>query len=257
MFGNARRWGIGAVALALLAGGLVRTLVADEDDEFVQELLAEADGIYLQRETAGRAEEAIELYEKILALEPACVGAYWRVARAYYWLGEVASNDEKKLAIYREGIDFAKLGRERDPRSPDCHFWLAVAYGKYAETDGILQSLYMVPFIEESLEKVIDIDPAYFRGAAYRVLGRLYHKLPSTHGGDNEKAIETIEKAIEVDPEGSPMTYRFLAEVYLDEGDDDRARRFLERALEVPAEPEYEPEWRLEQDRVRRLLEEL
>jgi uncharacterized membrane-anchored protein len=53
------------------------------------------------------------------------------------------------------------------------------------------------------------------------------------------------------------MTYRFLAEVYLDEGDDDQARRLLERALDVPAEPGYEPEWRLEQERVRRLLNDL
>ena len=69
------------ISLLLLAS---TPLGADQtEDTLCQELLAEADAIFEERTTPGQARAALEMYEKILALDPDFAAPYWRIARVY------------------------------------------------------------------------------------------------------------------------------------------------------------------------------
>ena len=227
-----------------------------EDIAVMKELLGEADGIFDKRETAGKAKEAIKMYEDILAFDPNYADTYWKIARAYYWIGNQKSGDSDRLKAYKNGIHFAKLGIEKDADSVGCHFWLAVSYGKYGEVKGIMQSLQLIDPMKAELKTVIKLDDSYWDGGAYRVLGRLYFKLPGVKGGSNEKAIEHLNKAIKKGPKNL-MNHRFLAEVYIDEGRKDEAKEILNKILEMPLRAGDEPESKMEKKKAKELLKGL
>ena len=65
------------------------------------------------------------------------------------------------------------------------------------------------------------------------MLGRVLHQLPAMNGGDNEKAIEHLRKAVKLGP-GLLMNHRFLAEVLISEGRKDEAKPLLEYVIGVP-----------------------
>ena len=94
-----------------------------------------------------------------------------------------ASMDEKNrgkakdLAV--DGIDFAERCLMRDPENAGCYYWRAVSTGLYYKIrvigyqDGIRQMI-------ADCKKVIEIDPSYDSGGAYRMLGQIYTKLSKT-----------------------------------------------------------------------------
>src|SRR5437870_1048439 len=93
-------------------------------DGKIRELLQKADGQWAQREKPGMAEAAVETFQKALALDETCVDAYWKIARAYLWVGGHEKNEERRQKLYREGIDFCKMAVSINPDCIDAHFWL-------------------------------------------------------------------------------------------------------------------------------------
>jgi tetratricopeptide (TPR) repeat protein len=219
-------------------------------------LLREGDESYRRREEAGQAERAIEAWQKALALDPKNAEACWRIARAHYWLGGRAERDSERGAIYKRGIDYAKMGVAADDASVASHFWLGVMYGAYGQAVGIMQSLHMVEPIEQEMKTVLARDETFDEGGAHRVLGRLYAKLPSFKGGDRGLARRHLERAIELGPQNT-LNYLFLAELLLDEGDKTGAREALEKLLRQPDDPDYLPETKEQKAKARTILDEL
>lgn len=213
---------------------------------------------YLDNRGKGRqwCVKAIESYEKALAVETGSVEASWKLARACYWLGKHTDGDDAKLAIYKKGIDVAKRAISLDAKSVESHFWLGVSYGKYGETKGIMNSLALVDPIKKEMQIVLELDESFDGGGGHRVLGRLYHKLPGIAGGDTEKALDHLKKALKFD-ESRLLNHLFLAEVYIAADDEKNARKHLKFIIDAPFEEKRKPENEEEKAKAKELLKGL
>jgi len=214
--------------------------------------MAKADALWSQRADLQKLKEAMALYEEILGKDPTNVESLWKLARAYWWLGTHSPEAEKE-AILEKGIDYGKRAVSLKDDCAPCHYWLGVNYGVYGEKKGVLKSLSLVDLIKEEMNKVIALDPGFMNGGAYRILGRMAHKLPWFAGGSNKDSVEYLKKALEYGP-NSFLTRVFLAETYLAMGEKELARKELEWCLSAP-EPK-DPGDREDREKARKLYRE-
>ena len=222
---------MGALALCL-AGSALAAATA--------ELIAQGDALYAQRANLAKAKEAAGLYAQALAQDPKSEAAAWKLARAQYWVGSHVPK-EQKLAVFQQGVDAAKKAIAVNPKSLPGHYWLGVNHGVYGSAKGVMESLSLVDPIKKEMATVIEMDPNYEAGGPYRVLGRLYFKLPGLFGGDNDKAIANLKTAVAKGPQRY-LNHIYLAEVYFDEDKDHEANQLLKAVIAGPVEPGYGPE---------------
>ena len=212
------------------------------------------DQLYSQRADSVKAAEAATCYEDAFAKSPKEEIAV-RLGKTYYWLGAHASKD-KQIELFQKGIDWSKKAIEINPKNAGGPFWLGVNNSKYGEARGILKSLFLVGPIIDSMQQVIAIDPGYEYGGPYRVLGRVYFKLPRFAGGGINKSIENLKKSLEYAPNIS-TTHLFLAESYMAKKEYQLAQQELNIILSTPAMPGLEPEFNADKEEARRLLAEV
>ncbi len=220
-----------------------------------QELLDQAAKAYAQRGELPNARQAAALYAQALAADPRSEEAAWRLSRAWYWVGSHLPEDQA-LEPFEKAVEAAKQAVAINPDSLAGHYWLGVAYGSYGKAKGIMKSLSLVDPIKEEMAWVIKKNPAYEAGGPYRVLGRLYFKLPGLMGGSNSKAIENLQTAIKYGPQRW-LNHIYLAEVYIKEGQKDLARPLLQQVLAGQAEAGLEPELADWQAEAKKLLQGL
>jgi tetratricopeptide (TPR) repeat protein len=238
-----------ALTAALLAGQ------AAGKDTFAVMLMKKADGVYASRATAGNGEAARQAYEKVLAVDANSVEARWKLGMTLYWLGTHEAKRERQMELFETGIRYCQEAVKIKDDCVQCHFWLAVSYGKYGEAKGVLQSLGLVPHMKDALEKARKLDDTYEWAGVYRVLGRLYFKLPAVSGGDNKLAEEYLRKAVRMSPEHL-MNVRFLAELLLSVGKKDEAKEILKKIIDTPDDTLLKdklPEMKEERDEARRI----
>jgi tetratricopeptide (TPR) repeat protein len=180
----------------------------------------------------------VELVEK----DPECDWAYGLLSEIYYWSGEYA-DPEDKMDYFEQGVDYGEMGVKANEKSLEANFWLAVNYGSFGTEKGIMKSLELVDPIRTCIERAIEVDESYFYGGPWRVLGRLYHKAPGWPFsiGNNKKAIECLEKALEFGPKFY-LNHLFLAEAYLSNWDKQKAKEHLEWIVEAPLSKNHERE---------------
>jgi tetratricopeptide (TPR) repeat protein len=195
--------------------------------------MARADALWPLRGDLSKAQRAVELYKEVLAKDPQNVEALWKLARMHYWIGSHTQDKKAKLKVLQEGILYAKRAISLQEDCVDCHYWLGVNYGVYGEAKGVLKSLSLVEPIKEEMNRVIALDPDYRGGAAYRILGRLYFKLPWFAGGSKKESVRYLRKALQLDPK-SFLTRVFLAETYLSMKKRDLAREHLLWVINAP-----------------------
>jgi tetratricopeptide (TPR) repeat protein len=235
---------------------LLSVLAFPAQDAATRRLLKEADQAYQERAQPGRAENSLELYKKVLAIDSSSEEAYWKMARSYHWLATHEKDAEKVAKLHKEGAEFSKLAIEANPESVPGHFWLGIHYALYGQARGIGQSLSLVDPIIKEMEWVLKKDESYMEGGAHRALGQVYFKLPGIWGGDNEKALDHFKRSIELAPK-NPIGHNFLAEFYLAQGKKAEAIEEFRRALADPGPSEYAPEFREEQEKARARLKEV
>jgi tetratricopeptide (TPR) repeat protein len=172
-----------------------------------------------------------------------CDWAYGLLSEINYWLGEYAEDADDKLAFFEEGIECGKSGIEINENSLESNFWLSVNSGSYGQEKGIMQSLAMISPIKAAAEKSLELDENYFYGGPHRVLGRLYHKAPGFPFsiGSSKKAIEHLEKAVKLGPKFF-LNHLFLAEAYISNRDNAKAREHLKWILDTPTNKHHERE---------------
>lgn len=164
-----------------------------------------------------------------------------------------ASNDAKKQ-IFLQGIEHAKKAIELGPDKVEGHFWLGVCYGVYGEAKGVLKSLSLVKPIKEEMRRVLEIEPAYDKGGADRILGRVFHEVPGLFGGSEKKSLEHLLKAVEYGPRVG-LNLLYLADTYISLDQIDKARQTLEFILTMEPEPDLLPETAEERVQARQKLE--
>jgi tetratricopeptide (TPR) repeat protein len=216
-------------------------------------LVQQGDELYTQRADLAKAKEAQAKYEAALAAKEDDYGASWRLARILYWIGDHTPDNDAKKALFQRGIDHAKRAIELDTKKPDGHFWLGVCYGVYGEAKGVLKSLFLVKPIKDEMRQVLEIDPAYDRGGADRVLGRVFHEVPGLFGGSEKTSLQHLLKAVEYGP-GVGLNLLYLADTYISLDRVEDARKTLETILTMEPLPDLLPETKEEQAQARERL---
>jgi len=222
-------------------------------EEALVKLIRTADEHYVRRAEDGRAQKAVEAYKKAIVLDESRVESYWKLARAYYWLGSREKESARAAPLYREGIDFLKIAVSIDGESIHARFWLATMYGLFGQAKGILQSLDLVEPMKAELEWVLKKDETFEQAAAHRVMARLLFKLPGFQGGDNEKAKKHLARAIEIAPKNL-LNYLYLAEIHYSEHRRKEAKETLLKLQEQPDDPDWLPECKDQREDAKRLL---
>jgi tetratricopeptide (TPR) repeat protein len=217
-------------------------------------LTRQSDEFFADRANPAKAKEGLAKLEEALAAGEEAYSIYWRMARLEYWIGDHAADKDSKKRIFQQGIEHAKMAIELGPDRPDGHFWLGVNYGVYGEAKGVLKSLSLVKPIKEAMRRVLEIDPAYDRGGADRVLGRVYHEVPRIAGGSEKTSLEHLLKAVEYGPRVG-LNLLYLADTYISLGRIDDAREILETLLTMEPLPDLIPETAEEQAQARERLE--
>ena len=213
------------------------------------------DQLYAQRDDLASARAAEKIWAERLAQNPKDFDAAWKLARARYWLGGHAPEQERKT-LYEAGITAARAAIATAPDRPEGHFWLAANMGTLAESFGLRQGLKYRSEIKKELETVLKIDPAFLQGSADRALGRWYDKVPGLFGGSSDKAEEHLRKALTYNPNSTATLY-FLAEALIDSGKKAEARTVLEKLIAAPVDPEWAPEDKEWKEKAQRLIKTL
>jgi tetratricopeptide (TPR) repeat protein len=219
-----------------------------------QTLTEQGDLCFALRGESGQAEAALAKYQEALAAGEDPFGAYWRMARAEYWIGDHTPDKAAKRRVFEMGIYHARKAVQLGPDRPEGHFWLGVNYGVYGEAKGILKSLSLVKPIKECMRRTEEIEPGHDMGGPDRVLGRVFYELPGFAGGSKKRSLEHLLKSLEHEPRVG-LTYIYLADTYVALDEIGKAREALEHVLAMEPHPDLIPETAEEREMARKRLE--
>ncbi len=134
---------------------------------------------------------------------------------------------DRQIALYRKAEGLAEQALVLSPESADAHFVHFAARGSRFLADGPSKSLFQLPALKKSLARAIELNPRHAHALAAQ--GGMLIDLPYLLGGDPQRAKRYLERAIELNPTG-PGTRISMAKVLLYEGDREGARHNLRLA---------------------------
>lgn len=152
-------------------------------------------------------------------------------ARLYY-LDEFLNKNYRELqALARK----ANRVSHDNPHSAEALVWDAIVLSTLAEKKGGIGALSLVKEARLKLEQAESIDPTALGGSVYASLGTLYAKVPGwpIGFGSDKKAEKYFKQALALNPEGLDINY-FFAEYLSENGEDELALEYVERALRAP-----------------------
>ncbi|MFW6139813.1 MAG: tetratricopeptide repeat protein [Acidobacteriota bacterium] len=214
--------------------------------------LKQADDLFDKMSDMETAQKALNLYRTSLNQTENKYEPFWKLSRLLYYIGEHTEDKKGKKNIFSQAVYYAEKAIQLEPEKPDGYYWRGVNNGKYGETRGVLKSLSLVKPIKNDMNKVIELDPEYEDGGAYRVLGRVYFKLPGFAGGSQEESLKLLKKSIEFGPNDA-NTRLFLGETLLNMKEIEKAREELEFVLSL----ENDPLWKSDVASAKKQAEEL
>ncbi len=222
------------ILLLIVFMGFSASLFSQEADE----LIAQADALYLEMKDMPTAEKARDLYLKALEVAEDKYEANWKLSRILYYVGDNTEDKKEKKEIFKQAIEYAKIAVEMEPEKPDGYYWLGVNYGVYGEARGVLKSLFLVDDVKGAMNKVIEIDRSYEDGGPDRVLGRVFFKVPGIAGGSKKKSRMHLEKSLEFGP-NDPLTRYYLAETLYAQDEVEKSRSELDFILNMDADDRW------------------
>jgi tetratricopeptide (TPR) repeat protein len=219
---------------AVVFGSLLVAMVCAQNAD---SLIDHAIELYETRHLdATNLDQSAVVLEGILESDPDNVRALYELSKVCFLLGDRAEEKKAKLDFFYKGRDYGKKAIEEDEQSPDAHFWYMVNVGRVGQTKGVLNSLALVPTVREEIKKVLEIDAEHT--GALDAQAMLYYELPGLLGGNLNKSIESLNKAIALDSNYT-LLYVDMAKVYIKKKDFEKARWYLNKAIQI-SNPTYE-----------------
>jgi len=244
-----------AAAGAACSGGGAAREEAPRQAPPVSDLVAQADRLYAQRgDSLERVREAVSFLRLARARDNRNYEAAWKLARAAYYLGAHGEEEAPRLESFREGIMAGELAQQFAPERPEGHFWHGANLGGRARLQGPIYALASVAEIRRDMETVIRLDEGFMAGSAYLALGQLDLELPEMLGGNDERAVEVLERGLAFGADNAPLRLK-LAEAYLKMRRPQDARRQLQAVLQMKPDPDYLPEYGEAAAQARKLLD--
>ena len=159
----------------------------------------------------------------------------------FIWGDIRATTRDEKLEAYDRGREVAKRAVELDPKNAGAHFWYGTNTGRWAQTKGVLRSLFLLPTIREEIQTVLDLDPGFT--GVYALAGNVFYEVPGLFGGDLDKAEAMFRKGLEQDSKFTGMRVG-LGKVLIKKGRYADARRELQAVLNEK-DPTNPADWTL------------
>jgi len=214
--------------------------------------VADADALFSYGEDPARDLQALATLTRALVTEAHNYQVLWRAARAYYQVGDDAS-DREKQRYFERGIEMGQRAVTQQPAGVEGHFWLGANYGGLSEIQGIWQAFQIVKKVRTEMETALRLQPDYEDGSAYRALGEIARQLPGVLGGSLKRAIAYFEQGLRVAPQNMGLRLA-LAKAYLEAGQREASQRLLAEILRMPVRPARAHADRHTQDKARQLL---
>lgn len=148
-------------------------------------------------------------------------------------------HDEQQIEGFEQLAQRASDWVKAEPNNANAYIWLGIVKSTQAGAEGGLGALGLAKDARAAFEKALDIDPQALQGSAYASLGVLYFKVPGWPFGfgDDDKAKELLNKALEINPDGIDSNY-FFADFLYDDGDYRKAKAYAEKALQAKERPQ-------------------
>jgi len=146
---------------------------------------------------------------------------------------------DAQAAAFDALVERADAAVADSPESAELLIWNGIIKSSYAGTKGGLGALSLAKAARASLEKALEIDATALDGSAYTSLGTLYSKVPGwpVGFGSDKKAVELLEKALEINPDGIDPNY-FYADYLLQKKQFEEAEKYLLKAQSAPPRPD-------------------
>lgn len=167
-------------------------------------------------------------------------------------------DEDKRAEAFEELAAETKTFVADYPGRAEPLIWRGIVLSTWAGAEGGFSALSLVGTAREALEKALEIDPEALGGSAHTSLGSLYYQVPGwpLSFGDDEQARKHLRKALAINPDGIDPNY-FFGDFLLDQGEEKRARTYLERALTAPERPDRPVADKGRRQEIRALLETL
>lgn len=145
-------------------------------------------------------------------------------------------NKRSRRAGFEELVGVASQLVSANPTSAEALTWQGIVLSTYAGEVSAFSAMKYANAARASLEQAESIDATAMHGSVYASLGALYSQVPGgmIGFGDDDLALDYLRRALEISPNDLDANY-FLADLLVDQGKDDEARRVLTRGLAAPA----------------------
>jgi len=223
-------------------------LVLAQPQAGISELQKEEQRLWEKRGNPEDINALIDVYQKILSIEPRNEQYWIKLSYAYYFAGYFLEKERKKrIELLSKCMDTANKAKELDPESLEGHYWHVSCHGNLIVIRGVLAGGFKIGDSLKGLNLVASKNISYHFGGTYRFWGRFIWALPwlirKVADIYLEDSLYFYNKALEVEPDYLE-THIYIAETYLRMGSFKDARKKLEWIMNFPIEkaPEIAPE---------------
>ena len=146
--------------------------------------------------------------------------------------------EDQQEKTFEALIAKAEQAVKENPGKPELLAWEAIILSSYAKVQGGFGAMDSVEKARDLLLEAIKIDDKTLGGGVYTSLGALYYKVPGwpIGFGNDAKAKEMLERGLAMNPDGIDQNY-FYGDFLLDQGDKEKAKEYLTKALNAPPRP--------------------
>jgi tetratricopeptide (TPR) repeat protein len=158
---------------------------------------------------------------------------YYLLAESFNGLAyveELKGNKDGAFTLIEEGVKAAKRSTELDDSFSDSHRLLATFYGRIIAIKGGMMGAMYGSQNEDEIQRALQLDGQ--NAQAHLELGISRANTPAQFGGDIEVGIQTMEKALSINP-NLDMAYYHLGRAILKKGDKGKAKEILQKGLQV------------------------
>jgi tetratricopeptide (TPR) repeat protein len=173
---------------------------------------------------------SVNMLEQALKDDTGNVYINYMLSQVYYTIADHAEQKKDKLDNYYKGLWYGNKAIQIDYNSAWAHFWHMACLSRIALIKGIFNSLVSVGESKKEIDIVLSLDPNNVM--AYNAKAMIYYELPGILGGDVNKSILFLKRAIGIDSNYS-MAYVTLGKCYIKKKDYKTARMCLNQVLSL------------------------
>jgi tetratricopeptide (TPR) repeat protein len=228
------------------------------------ELLLEA-GRYFDK---SEERQALDIYLEVLKQQPRNFKALWRTSLIYARVGFRCNSEDEMMENYQKALTYAEKTLKLYPDEGYAHFVYAVANGRISDLSDAQTRIKKSYIVKKHALKAVELLPNY--APAWHLLGLWHSKVANVgsakqfaaglfseglpEGASNQKAVEYMQKAIQLQP-GQTLRYKLdLARHYERAGETTKAIQMLKEVVQTSPKSDID-RWNLEQ--AKDLLEKL